>query len=139
VTAGLEAVAGEEFLYSTLTGDATLMTQLTGGVWNTQADEGTAYPLLVFQFMSGIDFAAVGAERIWTNMLYLVKVIAEGAAFDAMNAAAARVDQLLHRASGSASDGTVWSCTREQIIRLPDSVAGSQFRQAGGIYRLYAA
>jgi capsular polysaccharide biosynthesis protein len=139
LTAGLEASAAEEFLVTTLTGDATLMAQLSGGVWSMEAPEGTVYPFLVFQFVSGIDYAAVGAQRIWTNMIYLVKVIAETADFSVMNAAVARIDALLHRASGVVADGTVWSCTREQIIRLPDDVANDQFRQAGGLYRLYAA
>lgn len=139
MTAGLEALAAEEWLYATLQGDATLAAAAPGGVWNTQADEGTPYPFVLFQFMSGIDYAAVGAQRIWTNMIYLVKVIADAADFDSMNAALARIDQLLHRVNGTAADGTVWSCTREQVIRLPDAVAGSQFRQAGGLWRIYAA
>lgn len=138
MTAGLEAPAAEEFLYNTLTGDATLMALVPGGVWNTQADEGSGYPLVLYQFMSGIDYAAVGAVRIWANMLYLVKVVADSADFSVMNSAIARIDTLLHRASGSVADGTVWSCTREQVVRLPDQVANRQFRQAGATYRLYA-
>jgi hypothetical protein len=139
MTAGLEANTAERFLVSTLEGDATLMALLTGGVHNTQAPQGTAYPQLVFQYMSGNDYAAVGAERIWTNMLYLVKVIADAEHFDDADIAAARVDGLLHRASGSNVNGTVWSCTREQVIRLPDQIGQHQYRQSGGIYRLYAA
>lgn len=142
MTAGLEASAAEEFLMTTLSGDATLVALLDGGIWNTEAAQDRPdpkYPLLLFQFMSGLDFAAVGAVRIWTNMIYLVKVIADGADFGAMNAAVARIDQLLHLASGTTADGTVWSCTREQIVRLPDQVAGSQFRQAGAMYRLYCS
>lgn len=139
MTAGLEATTAEEFLVSTLTGDATLMAQLPGGVWNIEAPEGTPYPFLVFQFMSGNDFAAVGALRIWTNMIYLVKVIADAADFDSLNAVAARLDAVLHGTSGTVSSGVVWSCTREQTIRLPDQLANRQFRQAGGLYRLYAA
>jgi hypothetical protein len=139
MSAGLEASAAEEFIYGTLTGDATLTALVTGGVWNTQAEQGSVYPLLLYQFMSGLDYAAVGAERVWTNLIYMVKVIADTADFSVMNAAVARIDQLLHRASGTVADGSVWSCTREQVIRLPDSVAGSQYRQAGGLYRIYAA
>lgn len=139
MTAGLETQAAEEFIYSTLSGDATLMAQLPGGVWNVQANERAPYPLVVFQFMSGIDAAAVGALRIWTSMIYLVKAIAEADNFAALNSAVARIDALLHRTSGTAADGTVWTCTREQAIRLPDSVAGRQYRQAGGLFRINAS
>lgn len=142
MTAGLEASTAEDFLYSTLSGDATLMALLSGGIWNTEAKQNRPdpkYPLLLFQYMSGLDYAAVGAYRIWTNMIYMVKVVSDGADFGAMNAAVARIDQLLHRASGAAADGTVWSCTREQVIRLPDGVAGSSFRQSGALWRIYAS
>jgi hypothetical protein len=141
MTAGLEATVAEEFLFSTLTGDATLMAMLpsgANGVANTDSARGAQYPLIVFQFMSGIDAAAVGALRIWTDMLYMVKVIAQGADYSVMDAALARIDALLHRASGTVTDGTVCTCTREQVIRLPDSVAGDPYRQAGAIYRICA-
>lgn len=139
MSAGLEAASADEFLYSTLSGDATLMAAATGGVWNTQAQEGTVYPLIVFQFMSGIDYAAVGALRVWTNMIYMVKAIAEADNFDALNAIVARIDALLHRTSATPTDGIVWSCTREQVIRLPDSVASRQYRQSGALWRVYAS
>lgn len=139
---GLEASAAESFLRSTLQGDATLVALVPGGIWNTQAPQerpDPKYPALVFQQMSGNDYAAVGAERIWTNMLYLVKVIADDQNFDAADVAAARVDVLLHRASGANVSGQVWSCTREQVIRMPDELGQHQFRSSGAMYRLYAA
>jgi hypothetical protein len=137
MTAGLEAASAEEFIFDTLTGDTTLTGLIGGRVFNTQAVQGAAYPLVVYQWMSGQDYAAVGAERIWTNLLYLVKAIADNALYP--DAIAARIDALLHRASGNVTNGVVWSCTREQVIRLPDAVAGSQFRQSGAVYRLLAA
>lgn len=136
---GLEAKAAEEFLNATLTGDATLMAAVPGGVWNIQADQPTVYPFVTFQFMSGVPYSAVGAFRIWASMIYLVKVIGESANFDDLDIAAARIDALLHRASGTVTDGVVWSCTQEATIREPDAIAGKQFRVAGGRYRLYAA
>lgn len=138
MTAGLEAPAAEEWLYATLHGDATLMA-LVHGVWpGGEAPQGTAYPFVTFQQMAANDYAAVGAFRIWTNMLYLVKVVGETPDFASLNTAVARIDTLLHRGSGTAADGTVWSCVREQVIRLPETVQGKQYRTAGALYRLYA-
>lgn len=139
MTAGLEPAAVEEWLAGVLNGDAALLALVPSGAFNTQPPEDQPYPFILYQFMSGLDYAAVGAERIWTNMLFLVKVIGETASYSALNQAVARIDALLHRASGSATDGTVWSCTREQAIRLPDDVANRQYRQAGGLYRIYAS
>src|SRR5438105_12141746 len=124
---GLEVAAADEFIFNALNGEATL-TPLVHGVWNTQADEGTAYPIVVNQMLSGIHYAAVGAVRIWANLVYLIKVIGETADYSSLSAAVARIDALLHRASGTAADGTVWACVREQVIRMPDSVENRQYR-----------
>jgi len=139
MSAGLETAAAEEYLYSTLHGDGTLMA-LIHDVWpGGIAPQGTPYPFVTFQFMSGIDYAAVGAFRIWTNMLWLVKAVGETATFADLNAIVARIDTLLHRTSGTPVDGTVWSCTREQVINLPEVVSGKQYRTSGALWRIYAS
>lgn len=138
MTAGLEFAAAEEYLYGTLHGDGTLMA-LIHDVWpGGSAPQGTLYPFVTFQFMSGMDYAAVGAYRIWTNMLWLVKAVGETANFADLSAIVARIDALLHRTSGTPADGTVWSCTREQTINLPEVVSGKQYRHSGALWRLYA-
>jgi Protein of unknown function (DUF3168) len=139
VSAGLEAEACEEFLYSRLANDATLAT-LVNGVFVNLAPQPTAYPLVVMQEMSGIDYAAVGSFRIWTNFMYLVKVIGQTASYGDLKAAVARIDALLHRASGPAGDGTIWACIREQVIRMPEyAPGGQQFRHSGAMYRVFAS
>lgn len=134
---GAETAAADDFLYTTLHGDATLMGLVTDVV-NTEPAGVLAYPFVIFQFMSGIDYAAVGAFRIWTNMVYLVKVVGDTPVYADLTAAVARIDTLLHRASGAVTDGTVWSCVREQAFRMPETVAGRQFRHDGGLYRITA-
>lgn len=135
---GLESATAEEFLDATLNGDATLTTLVPSGAFNTQPPEGTPYPIVTYQFVSSVDYAAVGAYRIWANMLYLIKVIGDTANFADLNAAFARIDALLQRASGTATDGTVWSCVREQVIRQPDFIAGRQYAVTGALWRIYA-
>lgn len=137
MTAGLEAASADEFVYSTLHGDSTLM-GLVGGIWNTQADQGATYPLVVYQFQSGTDLMVVDAVRIWTNMMYLVKVIGQTADYAALNPALARIDTLLHRTSGAVADGTIWACVRETAFRLPETISGKQYRSSGAQYRIYA-
>jgi hypothetical protein len=139
MTAGAESAAADDFLYGLLTADGTLTGLVGGRVFNTEAPQPAQYPLVVFQFMSGIDMAAVGAFRIWTNMMYLVKVVGQTMVYSDLGAAVARIDQLLHRTSGTVADGTVWTCTREQVIRVPESISGKPFRHAGGLYRVCAS
>lgn len=136
---GLEADAAEEWLRTTLTADATLTTLVPNGVWpGGTAPQGVAFPWITFQFMSGVPYAAVGAYRIWESLSYLVKVVGETADYQSLRTAFARIDTLLHRGSGSSADGTIWACVQEQIIRLPETVQGKQYRHSGALYRLYA-
>lgn len=140
MSAGLEADAAEEWLFNTLNGDATLTGLLAGGVKpGGSAPQGTPYPFATFQHQAGNDYAAVGAFRIWTNLVYLVKVVGRSADYQTLRTAVARIDALLHRASGTGADGTVWACVREQTIRMPEIVAGDQYRHDGALYRLYAS
>jgi hypothetical protein len=139
MSAGMEAEAAEEFLYSRLANDVTL-SGLVNGVFVNIAPQPTIYPLVIIQEMSGIDYAAVGAYRVWTNFVYLVKVIGQTASNGDLKAAVARIDALLHRASGAAGDGTIWACVREQVIRMPEyAPGGQQYRHSGAMYRVYAS
>src|SRR5947209_4187034 len=135
--------AARQWLFGTMTGDPTLTGLLPGGatsgVNNVKAAQGTPYPLVVYQFMSGIDYAAVGAFRIWTNMIWLIKAVAESADAATLDAIVARIDTLLHRASGTPASGTVWACVRETTIDYPEDVSGRSYRHLGGTYRVYAA
>jgi hypothetical protein len=138
---GLEADAVEEWIYATLKGDSTLMALLASAeVWNGgTAPQGTPYPFLTIQHMSGIDLVEVASNRIWTNLVYLIKVVGESADYQTLRAAVARIDTLLHRASGTAADGTVWACVREQTIRMPEILDGKQYRNDGFMFRIYAS
>lgn len=141
MAAGLEMDAAEEFIYATLKGDATLMALTpSADVYNSQPDQGTVFPVIVYQFMSGIDYAAVGAIRIWSSMIYLVKVVGQTANVQDLKAAVARIDVLLHRASGTAADGTIWASVREQTISLPPDMSNGQiYHHRGALYRVYAS
>jgi hypothetical protein len=139
VTAGLESAAVREFLTTTLGGDTTLLGLADGGVHNgSRAPQGTAYPLVLFFHMSGVDAAAVGAFRIWSDMIWTVKAVGEGPLYDDLDPIMARVDALLQRASGAAVDGTICSVDRQTTIEYEELVAGDEFRHLGATYRIQA-
>jgi hypothetical protein len=139
MTAGLEVDVAEEFIFDTLTGDATLMGLVNAVVNSRTVPQTVPFPFVQFFNSSAIDYAAVGAARIWTDQVYTVKVVGHTALFSDLKAAAARIDTLLHRGSGPTADGTVWSCVREQIIRQEDDVSGDPYRHSGGLYRIQAS
>lgn len=139
MTAGLEIDAAEEFIYATLRGDAALLGLVTD-IFNSQAPQGAAYPFAVFQAMSGTDLMVVDSIRVWTGLQFLVKIIGQTSDYGDLRAAVARVDAVLHRVGGTVADGTVWSCVREQTIRMTEAgPGGEQYRHAGGMYRLLAS
>lgn len=140
MAAGRESAAVREWLSTVLGADVPLLALATGGVFNgSRAPQGTPYPLVLYFFMSGIDYATVGAYRIWTNMIWTVKAIADAGGYDTLDPIAARIDELLQRASGTAASGTIWSADRQKTIEYEGLVAGHEYRHLGATYRVYAS
>lgn len=139
MTAGLEVDTAEEFIYGALRGDATLLGLVTD-IYNGQAPQGAAYPFAIFQALSGTDLMVVDSIRVWTGLQFMVKIIGKTSDYGDLKSAGARVDAVLHHAGGTVADGTVWSCVREQTIRMMEAGPGSeQYRHVGGIFRILAS
>lgn len=137
---GVESDAAEQWLYATLSGDSTLTALLASptAIYAEVAPEGAAFPCVVYAQMAATDVMVVGAHRIFTNALYLVKAVGQGASYGPLKAIAARVDALLHRGAAAATaDGTTWGSYRERPFRLAEVSNGIQYRSSGGLYRLF--
>lgn len=134
-----ETSIADRWLYSVLSNDSTLDTLLGSGdrVWQEQADQGAPMPYVVFQYQGGFDVAGVGPTRIMASLLYLVRVIGTGE-FSELEAAADRIDTLLHAKAGEVADGHMFACVREQPFRLIETTDGIVYRHRGGLYRLLA-
>lgn len=135
---GQEMAAARQWLYGVLHGDATLLGLGRDVFPGGTAPESFGFPFVTFQFMSGRDLMEIASIRIWTNMIWLVKVVGETADISTLDAIWARIDVLLHRGSGTPAAGTVWACVRESTFELPETIQGKQYRSLGGTYRLYA-
>lgn len=133
-----ETFTAARWLYAKLAGDAALAAALGGAdrVWQELADQGSAMPYVVFQYQGGSDVAGVGTARIMANLLYLVRVVG-GGAHSELEAAADRIDAVLHGASGPVGDGIVFACVREQPISYTETSDGKVYRHVGGLYRLF--
>jgi len=128
----------DQWLYATLNGDTALMA-LVSGVHNAEAPQGAALPYAIFSFQGGGDVRGVGPTRIMVSALYQVKSVGGGASYGPLKAPVDRIDELLQGASGSVSDGWIYSCVREQPIAYKEtSPGGAQFRHLGGLYRIIA-
>jgi hypothetical protein len=134
----IEILRVDQWLYGKLNGDTTLMAQVTG-VYNSIATQDAPMPYALFSFQGAGDVRGVGPTRIMTRALYQVKVVGAGASYAPLKAAVDRIDTLLQGASGSVTDGKVFSCVREQPIAfIETAIGGAQFRHAGGLYRIVA-
>lgn len=130
-----EPFVAETWLYTTLAGDAALM-GLATGVYADVAPEGAVFPFVVFTYQAGRDVATLNGNRIHTWATYQVKAITDQPSYGAVRTIADRIDALLHRATGTAADGTIFSCVREEPVRFTESASGKQYRHLGGLYRL---
>jgi hypothetical protein len=135
----LTTAVADAFLAARLTGDATLDGLLPGGIWRDRPPQGAAYPFGVWQFQSGTVLRGAGPARLWSDLIYVVKVVAKGPSIaGAPRDAADRIDALLDLARGSASGGTVVACVLEGELAYSEVAAGVVYQHLGGRYRLYA-
>lgn len=131
------------WLYQTFAGDSTLAPLIGGAaprIYNGVAPAGSQYPFVVLQLLSGgNDLMALGAIRIWADMLWLIKAVTKGASTGPLEPIANRIDQLLHAASGTVTSGVIWECVRERPFELPTVENGVSYQQIGGEYRIKAS
>lgn len=131
--------AADGWLYSVLSGDATLAGLVSTRVYGHIAPQEAAFPLVLFALQSSSDVQILGPNRIMTNMHYVVRGVTEGGSFGGtLKTMAERIDAVLQAASGTVAAGQVFACVREQPFALVETVQGKQYRHLGGVYRLAA-
>jgi hypothetical protein len=137
-----EAWIADQWLYSTLAGDATLA-NLVGGtasprIYADVAPPTVATPFIVFRHLAQTDVRGVGTATIMTDAVYVVEGVAPTDTYGgALAQIADRIQTLLHGAAGAAGTGRVVACVREAPFRLTESRDGKTWRRLGGTYRLY--
>lgn len=127
-----------EWLYETLSGDATLAGLTPGGFHEHPAPEGTAGDRVTYQLQAPRDVDVVGSHRVLEELLVLVRVIGDGRSTKRLQPAADRLDVLLQRASGTTEDARILNCRRLSTFWLPEVSQGKHYRHLGGIYEILA-
>lgn len=137
-----ETSAAEKWIYSKLAADAALTAIVGTRIYHDRIPQDVAnpYPCVVFAYQSGRDVRGVGAWRAWSNLLYVVRGIDETEDYlGNLQTIANRIDAVLHGASGTTSEGTVWASVREEPFRMSEEGPGGRiFGHLGGIYRVLA-
>ena len=112
----------------------------SGGAWHGVAAIDAQAPLIVYALQAGSDLMNVGAYRIWNDGVYQVKVCGPSTISDTLATIADAVDAALHHQGGVnvGADSVMLSCTREQTMILPETIAnGQQWLNYILIYRIY--
>ena len=108
------------------------------GVYDGLAPDDAEYPFIVFDLGTNDDLYGVGPERIWNDGTYTVRGVSAADDFDDLRGIAAAIDQRLHGASGTTSDGVVIGARRLEQYRLVEQYENEEIRHLGGQYRVLA-
>lgn len=134
----IESVRVEQWLYATLTSDATLAVAVGTRCYGYIAPAAAQFPLLLFAMQDGSDVMGVGTVRVMFQGIFQVKVVGATNSFATLKPLADRIDAVLHGATGSVADGAILACTREQPLAYVDLSGETQYRHLGGLYRIIA-
>ena len=136
---GQELSAIDQWIYQTLTGDATLMA-LIGGVHEHPAPQTMPFPIITYQdqgdFLDVPNTNAVQPIRVVSRGTYLVRVIGKEVPTSALRPIAARIDQLLEGKHGATALGTIAGCSRVRPYKFQEFTDGINYRHLGGMYRI---
>jgi hypothetical protein len=128
---------GFAYLYSTLAGDSTLSGYAPGGVYRALAPPVTSAPYVMLIYMAGTTTTNFAAVRGYVSLLYQVKAVGPANGTQALVNAATRLDTLITTATQvSVTGGTIKSCVQTQPLEVDELVAGEQWSNLGGLYRL---
>lgn len=134
----METNATEQWLNTTLKADVALAAVVSTRIYNTRRPTSAVLPCVVFQLQAaGRDMVVLGGIRVWADMMYLVRGIAEQASYEGNLAIIAdRIDVALHAKSGVSAAGVVHTVVRERPFQLVSVIDGREFRDLGGLYRI---
>jgi hypothetical protein len=139
-----ELVWAEEWIYSKLASyltSAGLTWKRAGSstaeprLFSDWAPDEAPYPFVIMQVQSpGEDVLTATADHVWSQPLFLVKVVGQTASYGSLKATYAGIHARLQKASGTTAEGHILSCYRVGPFRLPDP--DREHKHLGGFYRI---
>jgi len=128
----------DQWIYSTLSSNATLNTLVGGRIYGDMAPQGATFPLILFSFLGGADKVLTFRSR-FTNAIYLIRAVGRGSSFNSVEEVADGIDTLLSQIPDNGivvRDIRIASCTREQPHQRKDMESGVPTVYLGGFYRI---
>ena len=123
-----------------------MLAAVPGGFWwemipqvGTSTDIAVELPAGTYQMISGTDLVVINNRRVWSNQLWLLKITAIVGRDQTLSAGVDLMDSRLHdQRYVTVGSAMIYGVSREQSISQPVNEDGTQYRQRGGIYRIYA-
>lgn len=129
----------DQWLLSVMSTDITLVTAVSSRIYGDMAPQNATLPLVLFAYLGGADKVLTFRTR-FTNAIYLVRAVGAGSSYNAIEAIADRIDDVLITALPDQGiilrDIRVTSCTREQPHQRKDMENGVPTVYLGGFYRI---
>src|ERR1044072_8907824 len=114
-----------------------LLPQIADRIFNRPAPAGTPFPYVRMDVASpGTDLIVVGGARVGASPLLRVYVVTDKESTGSIEPIANRIDALFHAASGTVTNGVIWSSVRERGFDLPDTSTVPNISRLGGEYRV---
>ena len=135
---------GYSWIYSTLTGDETLMEMIPDEDCHRHfAPPSTPQPYLVMDYRppggtAGADVQKFGG-RAYTDLLFELRATGPSKLYTEIALAASRVDDLLQGTNIAVSGGTIMACFRHEPIEEDVLIEGEAWCNLGGAYRMLIA
>lgn len=126
-----------QWLMNVLTGDFSLNLMTGGRIFIDEAPQETLTPMVVAAYMGGSDKLIASTSRL-TQVLYLVRAIADSGSYETVTPMADRIEALMV----VPTDGTIidsvriTTCFREQPHQRMDNQYGIRTVYMGGFYRI---
>lgn len=124
----------EGAIVARLAGDGALTALAPGGVWLEPAPDGIPEPYVVVGLQTSEDFDVLGGERAIEAVEYLVKAVGAGPSGGAVEAAARRIDEVLHNGTLTLESGSLMAIGRRERVRYVEDGEAARFQHAGGVY-----
>jgi hypothetical protein len=135
----IESAEARKYTIAKLSGSAVLTAACGSKFYSWKAPAGALGPYIVFHPQSpGNDLRAagrLGAGRILTDPLYLIRAIAQVNDFASLEPLAVEIDHLFEAQTGSTSLCRISSVRERDFEQLDDDGPAQQWRHLGGLYR----
>ena len=133
-----EAVVGQLAVQDYLEADATLMGLLNGGIHFRTVSVNRLTPFVKIERLEASDLMVINGNRVWTDLLYNIRGIANGPDWDEVAAIANRLEQLLHKQTYTDDVVGLVDIIREEPWEDETIEDGTYYVHAGGLYRFKA-